>query len=125
MFRRIILALLMACAAARGEEPTSRRIPPPATLPTNILAAADTGEIHWVQHFISAGQDINSTNVEGLTPLCFAVRRQSEDLVRWMLDNGAKADIRTRAGESPLHVAAALGNVAIVRMLIEHGVDVD
>jgi ankyrin repeat protein len=47
------------------------------------------------------------------------------ELVQFFLSHGAKADVRDRRGETPLHEAARTGNVEMVQSLLSHGADVN
>ena len=69
--------------------------------------------------------DINQLNAEGETPLLCACRSGHPDLVKIFLDNGARADIPARNGETPLHWLIAFGDtvnpVALGQDLINRG----
>ena len=47
----------------------------------------------------------------------------SVDLVRILLDAGAPLEVRTLAGNTPLHIAAYKGYVSIVEFLLARGAD--
>ena len=46
-------------------------------------------------------------------------------MVKLLLFNGAKVNIKNRSGDTPLHIAVERQNQAIVKMLIESGADVN
>lgn len=66
---------------------------------------------------------------EGRTVLCHAILCQNHDAVVVLLDTGADVEfpMRTKKGDEshPLHMAARLGCVAILKQLISHGCQVD
>jgi len=61
---------------------------------------------------------------EGDLPLLMAVELGGRDVVEAMLKNGASPDVRGRGGRTALHCAAAAGDEALVRLLVENGADV-
>ena len=114
-----------------------------------VMYAAALGRLDEATALLAAGADLHATNALGETALHCAVARNQEHLVGWLLERGADArktetiDLRNERGDwhseyfywqgvliasrsapGPLHWAAALGNLAIVRLLIEHGADV-
>jgi len=53
-----------------------------------------------------------------------AVDRRRVDFVQLLLDRpGADLDLRQEDGATALHIAAASGDLEIVRLLISHGAD--
>lgn len=66
---------------------------------------------------------LNSFGVEQ-TLLHSAVRRNDTWLVDWLLENGANADAQNNMGQTPLFVAATLGNLGLMEKLKEAGADV-
>ncbi|RYP47367.1 hypothetical protein DL769_011319 [Monosporascus sp. CRB-8-3] len=62
----------------------------------------------------------------GPTSLLMRGRCRSEAAVRVLLDLGADKDGYRRRGQAaPLHHAAVVGNIAAVRLLLDHGAEVD
>ncbi len=55
---------------------------------------------------VEAGADVNHPQWEGGRALHDAVWQGNVELVRFFLSHGAKADVRDRRGETPLHEAA-------------------
>src|ERR1700739_4626940 len=51
---------------------------------------------------IAAGADVNAAQGDGTTPLHWAVYKIDVDLVRALLERGAKADVINSYGSSPL-----------------------
>ena len=50
------------------------------------------------------GDPVNTTSNEGMTALHVAVRSQNASLVRYLLDKGARPDIKDASGRTPLDV---------------------
>ncbi|XP_050412658.1 uncharacterized protein LOC126827399 [Patella vulgata] len=72
---------------------------------------------------------INSRDMNGLTPLHYAVREENLVAVGTLLDLDAQShtnviNIQDKEGLTPLHYAVKRGNIEIVRELLDHGADV-
>lgn len=66
---------------------------------------------------IQHGADVNARDVNGETPLYFAVSTGSSEAVRTLLAAGANPNLATAKGETPLDVAAKNGLDEIVGLL--------
>ena len=53
----------------------------------------------------------------------YACMLGSRDLIRWLVENGAKVNRQGRDGNTPLHCAAQHGDLETVRYLLENGAD--
>ena len=62
--------------------------------------------------------------VRSLSHLHVAARLGDLEAARWLLDNGAKMESRTRAGFTPLQMAVLNSRADSVKYLIERGADV-
>jgi ankyrin repeat protein len=60
---------------------------------------------------VSAGADVNAVNDAGETPLHAGVL-QSDDIVRFLAEHGARLDVRDKSGRTPLDVALGVGGGA-------------
>lgn len=69
--------------------------------------------------------DVNVAEPDGSTALHWATYTVDHELVRALLDAGAKANITNNYGSSPLTEAIKLGDVELVRMLLDKGADPD
>lgn len=67
---------------------------------------------------ISKGADVNAIDSEGNTPLHLV---SCEEVARVLVEKGAKVDTPNLQEEQPIHRAAVKGDVAIIRLLLEHG----
>jgi uncharacterized protein len=106
-----------------GETPASPDLPL-----TQLLSAAGRGDVAGVVTILDRHPDV--INQRGLlsgnsglrTALHFGVHH--EPVVRALLERGADPNIRDEGDNAfPIHFAAERGNLAVVRLLIEHGAD--
>jgi ankyrin repeat protein/L-ascorbate metabolism protein UlaG (beta-lactamase superfamily) len=72
---------------------------------------------------IDRGADVNAANDWGGTPLYLAVR--DLDLMGRLIAEGARVNVEAFVGITPLHRAAAAGNLRVARLLIDHGARLD
>jgi ankyrin repeat protein len=75
---------------------------------------------------LEAGADVNGEPEEGaFIPLYYAITAPdpNADMVKWLLENGA--DPNTPRGERPLHLATKENNAAAVKLLVQHGADIE
>jgi ankyrin repeat protein len=70
---------------------------------------------------IASGANVNQAQLDGSTPLHWAVYRVDRELVRALVRRGAKAGVVNKYGASPLAEAARLANVELAGMLLEAG----
>jgi ankyrin repeat protein len=115
--------------------------------------AAKRGDAEMVGLLLTKGADVNARSIRGGTalgecaaggnkdvarlliehradvndgnPLSAAVVNRNADVVRCLIDSGAKIDARDGNGGTPLHCAAYWGPKEIVQLLLDHGADVN
>ncbi|PPQ95446.1 hypothetical protein CVT26_008465, partial [Gymnopilus dilepis] len=68
---------------------------------------------------------VNSVDVDGRTPLHWAVSSGSIDIVRFLIDQKAEIDKVDGSGWTPLHIAGDAGHENVVQELIGAGADVN
>lgn len=96
---------------------------------TFLRMAARKNKVKIVELLVNRGVDINTPQSNGSPegPVLNAVGESAMDVVRWMLDHGAKlnhvVDAQTRC--FALNDAARAGNMEMVWLLVEHGADVN
>jgi hypothetical protein len=69
--------------------------------------------------------NVNVKNVNGNTPLHYAVRNGHVEITRLLLENGAEVNVKSVGGFTPLHWAAWNGHVDILHLLDENGADLE
>ncbi|ORY61624.1 ankyrin repeat-containing domain protein [Pseudomassariella vexata] len=91
-----------------------------------LRMAVNFGYPERVNSLLEAGADIDAEDaIGGSTALGLAAWLCLEELFRLLLDKGADVNKRQRNGRTPLHTAAEDGYEGIVKMIIEHGADLD
>src|SRR5262245_60547978 len=93
----------------------------------NIFEASATGQTERVRELVKQDASLaNSFSSDGFTPLGLAVFFGQKETVEALLAAGAEVNTASRESMkvTPLHSAAAAGEVAIARVLITHGANV-
>ncbi|CAI9089161.1 OLC1v1023672C1 [Oldenlandia corymbosa var. corymbosa] len=117
------------CAASIGESiPTCRFLIHKLKFDINApdFAKGDTPLLHavagkhqpTVMYLINSGADITKSDVDGCTPLHYAVEVGSTELVKLLISKGADFSASSNAG-TPVHIAADCGRVEILKYLLE------
>jgi hypothetical protein len=125
-----VAALLQAGGDVNARTPSGEA---PLSLAAQDLIDPDEGygvgsitprsRLEAVRLLLQAGADPNAKETSGRTPVFHATRDPL--LLSVLLNSGADATAVDADGFSPLHEAAAAGNAEVVRMLIEHGAQVN
>lgn len=85
-----------------------------------ICQAIVDGDLDQVQTWCQqSSTDINCRDHTGRTPLHLAAMCSTPEIVRCLLDNGARIIARTVDGLTAFHIAARRGNVDIVQAMID------
>lgn len=103
---------------------------------TALMLAAARGRDDIVQMLLDEGGDVDAIDYQGGTALLAACGRitmadeEDEDpdyeaVIELLLDAGATLDCHTEDGSTPLIFACGQGRAAVVRRLLEEGVDVN
>ncbi|HTM25247.1 MAG TPA: ankyrin repeat domain-containing protein [Vicinamibacterales bacterium] len=95
-----------------------------ATGGSPVADAAMQGSRDAVRALLTAGEDVNAAQGDGMTALHWAARRGDADLARMLIAAGANVRATTRLGNyTPLLMASELGHGAIIEALIAAGAD--
>jgi ankyrin repeat protein len=99
-------------------------------LKSGLHNATAAGNLKVVSLLLALGADMEERDIQGLTPVAHAVLENREDIVKFLLENGANVDILSDTGskrdlKGRIHDAIEAGNVAVVRMLLAMGVDTE
>ncbi|MBS1724331.1 MAG: ankyrin repeat domain-containing protein [Armatimonadetes bacterium] len=131
LFLGSIVAVLAAppSMAQEGQMPTTRKSTDPpigskGKMGQDLFLAIDHRDSKGVQALLSQGADPNSQNGLEFSPLYIAAASYQNDVVKILLDSGAKVDSETTYGTA-LTFACATGNLMGAKMLIERGANVN
>ncbi|MFP4385192.1 MAG: ankyrin repeat domain-containing protein [Spirochaetia bacterium] len=97
----------------------NKRTPP-------LFLAVQYGNLEKVKELVRKGLDMNMYNHQGVTPLMYAVDNGEIEIVRWLLEQGAKVDKRGNwdpAAPNPLIIAAKENKTEIMELLFDYGAD--
>ncbi|KQK22573.1 hypothetical protein BRADI_1g68102v3 [Brachypodium distachyon] len=89
---------------------------------TALAAAALNGEMAVVRFLLDHGADPNKKDDAGSVALHCAAKFGHDETARLLLSRGASVDIAYFHG-TPLHIAAAYGKTAVMKVLLEHQAD--
>jgi ankyrin repeat protein len=93
---------------------------------TPMTVASEHGDYPIMKALVDAGGDIEAPNSEGQTLLMAVARTGNIDTAGLLLDKGAAVNARESwGGQSALMWAAAQQQPAMIKLLLEHGADVD
>ena len=99
---------------------------PPNNLNDPLIKAAFVGDLAAVKEAIASGSDINVTNDEGITSLCFASLKGHRRIVRTLIMAGADVNkIEKKNGWAALYIASLKGHTKIVEALLTAKADVN
>jgi len=89
---------------------------------TALMIAASSGSLDACRELIRRGASARAVDAEGLTPLLHACWGRSPGCVKQLLESaGADPNQADFCGETPAMVAARLGDVESLNLLISHG----
>ena len=119
-------AEILALARSQGATKTPEKIEPPPEdsipLPPLVKAAAN-GDIDAVIRGLADRANVNEAHFNGMTALCFALRRGHLAPAHYLVDAGA--DVNCNGAEiPPLHDAIASDDIAIVKKMLEKGANI-
>src|SRR5512135_3096541 len=114
--------------AAYYQEPDIARLLVQRGAELNVFEACAVGELPRVQALVKQQPDlINAYAPDGFQPLGLAAFFGHTDMVEFLLSQGAAVNSPSRNAMRvmPLHSAIANRRSAIVRLLLDHGADVN
>ncbi|MCH8316371.1 MAG: ankyrin repeat domain-containing protein [Planctomycetes bacterium] len=101
--------------------------PPAATVDSPLAAAARSGDVAAIGQAIKDGKNLEQGYEDGATLLGIAAGAKQAEVVRVLLEAGAKIEARDQKGRMPLLAAVQTRNSSaeVVRALIAKGADVN
>jgi len=91
---------------------------------TPLMEAADRGSCELARLLLDHNADVNMRDTQGFgSALDRSVLRENYELCKLLLERGARINFRDERCTRPLHSAAFRGNLDLVKLLVEFGVD--
>lgn len=59
------------------------------------------------------------------TPLLHAVDKGNKVIISYLLDKGCRLDLKADFSDGPIHLACKRGDLGIVKLLVEHGININ
>lgn len=89
-------------------------------LSNNFIEAIERNDIDLVKTIFNKGANVNGKDTDGFTPLHFATRNNSKEILVYLLNNAADPTQISNKGNTPLHLAALKGYLDIAEILLRH-----
>jgi ankyrin repeat protein len=89
----------------------------------SLVDAVKRGDTVSVRTLLRDRPDVNAGDIDGTTPLHWAVQNDNAEAVDLLIREGADVKAANRYGVTPLQVACLNGNAAIVEKLLRSGAD--
>ncbi len=87
-----------------------------------LVGAIYADSIEGLRQLLDLGLDINTSyDTNDDTPLMVAVRKGKTEMVKLLLERGAKVNVTDWSDKTPLDIAQENGFKDIIRLLVEHG----
>lgn len=92
---------------------------------TEIHRAAANDDSELIESLIESGTDVNTTEGAGISALHVAASECRLGVAEFLIGKGASASIEGQDQSTPLHHAARSGCVEAMKLLVEHGAEID
>ena len=92
---------------------------------STLQKSAADGDLAKTNELIVEGQDVNSRDGEGRTPIYPAIRNNHPEVVEALITAGADLNVRDVHGQPPLSLAVVYSDVGTAENLIEAGAEVN
>jgi len=102
----------------------SKAKPDSDRLGSGLISAAFEGKLDKVKKLVAEGADVNSADISGETALTFAIQKGQCEMVRFLLEAGAK-DFLAIGKQSAVKIAAEWGSLSMMKTLVAAGFEVD
>lgn len=117
-------ALAVAAALFASVGPAQAKLDLFGDLP--IVEAIREGSVADTNKALLDGASVHARAADGTPVIVLAVTARSLDIVKILIENGARPDDRSKKDEtSALTLAAANGDLEIVTYLLDHNADID
>lgn len=119
----VLSSLLLVSAEESNEENTEVEMDPELF---EFFKDVEEGHIRRLSHAVENGDiDVDEKRPsDGNTALHIACAKGHQELVQFLLDEGADVNVQNSVGETPLHLAVLHQHPAIVHVLLKYGPDI-
>ncbi len=87
-------------------------------------AAAGSGNVELIKYMIGKGADIHTATSIGTYPIVNAIYSDSLAAVEYLFELGCEYDVPNQWNVYPIHYAAYRGNVDVIKLFMDRGVDI-
>ncbi|KAL8960156.1 MAG: hypothetical protein Q9193_003092, partial [Seirophora villosa] len=91
---------------------------------TQLIYGIRQGDDVYVKLTLERGANVETRCADRISPLMHAVMVESKSMVEILLNHNADAEVRT-CGWTPLHKATDMRSLAIMRLLLDAGADIE
>lgn len=112
------MRVLNSGAITRSRRPTRAPVQPNIDGNSLLHAASVTGEADIVKRLLEDGENVNSLNDKGESPIYLASLADNVYVLEILLDAGGDADLADVEGTTPLAVAVTMGSLGAVTTLL-------
>jgi len=91
----------------------------------NFIKAAKSGNLQFIQKYISDGFDINTQDEYGFTALLESAEMGHKELFWWLIEHGANIHIKATHDFSLIHAVALGGDLKMLNYLLSNGFDIN
>lgn len=96
------------------------------TVLMTACCGSENANVELARYLIEAGQDVNAIGTgTRRTPLTNAVLAGNMEMTKMLIQKGANVKLSASGGQSLLHEAAASGSVALLDLLVSHGLSLN
>ncbi|MCK5822324.1 MAG: ankyrin repeat domain-containing protein [Bacteroidales bacterium] len=112
-----LLVFIVLARISLAQEPSAKEF--------SLIQACETGKVEQVLLLLNEGISSNCTNLDGMTPLHYAVQNGHIRIVKILLLNGTKIDIIDIDKRTPLLLAVHFNQLDIAEYLVQQGANVN
>jgi ankyrin repeat protein len=88
---------------------------------TPLHSAADQDRADVIRYLVKHGADLNALTAHGASPLIVASSQECMNALNTLAELGADLELKDDNGSTALHLAAMLGNLTVVMVLVAKG----
>ncbi|MEA1878701.1 MAG: ankyrin repeat domain-containing protein [Bacteroidota bacterium] len=112
-----LITLISLAAASMAQKPSEKEF--------SLIQASETGKVEKVLQLLNEGIDPNCTNLDGMTPIHYAVQNGHLTIVKILVLNNAKIDLPDIDNRTPLLLAVHFNQLDLAEYLVQQGADVN